>query len=150
MTVTSPYEQAANQLAAAIDAEFAAEGLTTEHDCLHDSLGWEGARICVYPEMDVPMAGRMIQEDITIYVKYLGLYDKQIDPEQSVDPRPVTVIAERLRRAINAAADLGTPHVWYYDLFEVTYPKDPTGNKTRFLARIVAHGQNSGIIETAG
>lgn len=150
MTVTSPYEAVANQLAGIIDAEFAAEGLVTEHDCLHDSIGWEGARICVYPEMETPMPGRMIQEDVTVYVKYLGQYDKQINPEQSVDPRPTTVIAERLRRAINAAADARTANLWYFNLMDIMYPKDPTGNKTRFVARIVAYSQNSGIIETTG
>jgi hypothetical protein len=110
--MTSPYEIVANQLETIINTEFAADGLVAEHDRLHDSIGHEGARICIYPESEKPLTGRMIQEDIECYVKYLGLYDKLIEPEQAVDPRPVTRIAERLRRAIQSNLDSGSPYVW--------------------------------------
>lgn len=150
--VTSPYAVLAGDLESIINAEFSDEGWAAEHDNLHDSLGHEGTRIGIAPARENPMYGNAVVNEVTIQVKFLGAYDREIDPEQAVDPRIVAEYAERFRRALqsNQTEYEGSAQVWYFDVIAVDYPNDPTGNKTRFFATVVAKGNNSGLIETAG
>ena len=45
---------------------------------------------------------------------------------------------------------MGTTTLWYMTVTSVDYPKDPTGNKSRFEATVRAYGQNTALTETIG
>ena len=148
--ITDPYSEAANALFDIITDEFAPEGFRVLHDNLHPAVGAEGTRIGIAPEAEVPVTTNLIVNDIRIVVKFHGRFNGEVDPNMRVDPRKVTNYAERFRRAIQRANSLGTQGVWFWNLVSVQYPDDPTGNKTRFWATIVAKGQNSALVETFG
>lgn len=148
--VTDPYTLAADSLKSILEAEFAPEGFRVLHDNLHPAVGIEGTRIGISPESEIPRAGNFLMNDIRINVKFHGRFAGDIDPESRVDPRKVTNFAERFRRAVQASNGIGNQHVWYWNITSVTYPDDPTGNKTRFHATVLAEGQNSGLVETTG
>lgn len=144
------YAIAAEGLKVIIDTEFLADGFVAEHDNLHDSLGDTGTRIGIAPVRDTPSGGRagMVHLETTIQVKFLGRWVKDINPNQAVDPRIVTEYAERLRRAVEKSAIQTGPLHWFMNVLSVEYGNDPTGNKTRFTAVLVASSQNTGLIET--
>lgn len=150
MTVTSPYEAAADVLKTIIDGAFSTEGWVAEHDTLHPSLGEEATRIGIAPDADTPRSNNYVMNEIRMMVQFLGQYELDVDPEQAVDPRIVTRYAERFRRACQADDTPGDQHFWFFNIERITYPNDPSGNKTRFYATVCAYTQNSGIIETAG
>ena len=151
-TVTSPYTVAANALAAIIDAEFTDLGVVTQHDNLHESLGYMGTVVGVAPESERPQPSDAVVNEILIRVKFYGMFIKDVDNQQSVDPRVAANWAERFRRAVQAYNEgaNGTTIVWYLTVQGVEYPKDPTGNKSRFEAVVLARGQNTSLIETTG
>lgn len=146
--VTSAYATAANNLKTIIDAEFAADGFSAIHDDIHESLGWNGVRIGISPIRDVPNAGNKLMKETWLEVKFYGLWVKEITPETVVDPRVITEYAERFMRAIEAAARVTTDVMWYYNIEEIAYPRDPNGNRSRFVATIRAWGNNTSLIET--
>lgn len=150
--VTSPYTEIAEALAALLDAEFDDMGIVTQHDHLHDSLGYMGAVVGVSPGAERPTTGQMVQSEIYAEVRYFDQWSKEVNNEQQVDPRIITEKAERFKRAVQQvqASTPGDKHVWFFDVLEITYPTDPTGNKSRFIAVVRAFGQNSGMIETTG
>lgn len=150
MAVTDPYTLVANEIERILLEEYAVEGFRVVHDNLHPAVGAEGTRIGISPESEVPRTTNMIVNDIRLTVKFHGRFNGEVDPNQRVDPRKVTNLAERFRRAIKRANQIGNQHVWYFNLTSLQYPDDPTGNKTRFHATIVAEGQNSGLVETTG
>lgn len=147
---TSAYELAAAQLKIAIDTAFAAEGFVAAHDQLHESLGWNGTQIGIAPIRDVVNTNNYIQET-WIQVQFFGQWMKEITPTTAVDPRIVTNYAERFRRAVQdrVVPPIGIADVmWYFNLVEIEYPRDPNGNNTRFVARLRAWGNNSALVET--
>lgn len=148
--VESPYVQVAEALEAIIEAEFDDKSITVQHDNVHESLGYLGTIVGIAPEDETPTPGRMIQNEIRVRVKFYDFWDKAVDNQQQVDPRVIAGLAERFRRACYAqhASVTGTPLVWFFDVMTVTYPNDPTGNKSRFEAVVRAYGQNSGLTET--
>lgn len=148
--VTSPYVQVAEALETIIEAEFDDKSLVVQHDNIHESLGYEGTVVGVAPEDETPTTGRMIQQEIRVRVKFYDYWVKEIDNHTQVDPRVIAGYAERFRRACYAqhASVTGTELVWFFDVITVTYPNDPTGNKSRFEAVVRAFGQNSGLVET--
>lgn len=154
MTVTSPYEQVSAALKTIIDTEFTAEGFVCVHDELHESLGFEGTVIGIAPDErgDVVSPNNNLVQETYIMVRFQGAYNLQVNPRQSVDPRIIANYAERFRRAIRTAntPHFGTNQAWYYKIEEIRYPRDATGNKTRFFALIRAYGNNAGIVETTG
>jgi hypothetical protein len=146
--MASPYAQVADALKAIIDTEFAPETYTALHDNLHPAVGQEGTRIGIAPEVEEGRAGRTIQNDISITVKFYRRWDAQVDENKKVDPRVITEFAERFRQAIRDNNQIGTDSAWYFNLVRIRYPNDPTGNKTRFEADLVAYGTNSALTET--
>lgn len=148
-SVISPYAVVYAKIKAIIETEFTDLGVTVESDKLHGSLGWKGIRVAVYPDMEAPQPGKMNNQITAAVVQFYGKFTKEIDPEQAVDPQIVTEYAERFRRAFYVAerADAGTKEVWFMQVISVTYPDDPTGNKTRFEAIVRAYGQNQSMIE---
>lgn len=150
--VTSPYAEAANAVAAILNAEFTDLGIVTQHDNLHESLGYMGTVVGVAPEHERPQASDAVVQEIVLRVKFYGMFVKDVDNQQSVDPRVAAEWAERFRRAVQSynAGTPGTTLVWYLTVQGVDYPKDPTGNKSRFEALVLARGQNSALTETIG
>lgn len=150
--MTSAYSQAADQLKIVLDATFAPEGLVTAHDDLHESLGFQGARLGINPDErgDIVRGENALVQETWIEVKLFGAWTKDVDPAQAVDPRAITLLAERFRRSIEASNQLATGSMWYYNLVQVRYPRDPTGNRTRFVASLRAFGNNASLVETTG
>ena len=150
--VTSPYVEAANALAAIIDAEFTDLAVVTQHDNLHESLGYMGTVAGVAPEYERPQGTDAVVNEIYLKVKFYGMFIKDVDNQQTVDPRVAATWAERFRRAVQAynASAVGTTTLWYMAVTSVDYPKDPTGNKSRFEATVRAYGQNTALTETIG
>lgn len=144
----SPYAQAAEALKVIIDTEFAPELYTAIHDNLHPAVGRDGTRIGIAPEEEAARAGNMIMNDIIITVKFYRRWDDQVDETKKVDPRPITELAERFRQAVRDNDQIGTDSLWYFNVVRVRYPNDPTGNKSRFEADLIAYGSNSALVET--
>jgi hypothetical protein len=147
---TSPYEEAAAALESALNTEFTDIGVLVEHDNLHASLGVNQRRIGISPVREVPVQSNYAALQTTLEVKFYDFWDKEINPEQSVDPRSISRFAERFRRAVRDASVGQTPHYWFFNVTGIEYPNDPTGNKTRFVATVVAWSQNPAIVETSG
>lgn len=150
MALVDPYSEVAAGLELVINQTFAAEKFTAIHDRLHESLGSEGTRIGISPEEQSYQRGNELVMDTLVLVQFYGRWKKEIDNDQRVDPRIITGYAARFREALYASAAQGSNGVWYYKLERITYPKDPTGNKTRFEALVLAKGDNSGLVETIG
>lgn len=150
--MTSAYVEAADQLKVVLDATYAPEGLVTEHDDIHESLGFQGARLGIAPDErgDIVRGDNALVQETWIEVKLFGVYNLEVNPNQAVDPRAITLLAERLRRSIKASNQAATGSMWYYNLMQIRYPRDPTGNRTRFVATLRAFGNNSSLVETTG
>jgi hypothetical protein len=149
--MSSAYTQAADQLKIILDATYAPEGIVAIHDDIHESLGWNGPRIGINPDDRGDVLGRnALVQETWIQVKFYGTWVKEITPETVVDPREITEMAERFRRAIEAANQPATGVMWYYLLRQITYPRDPNGNRTRFVALLQAYGNNASLVETTG
>lgn len=146
----SAYSQAAEALATIINAEFLPEGWAAIHDNLHPAVGDKGTRIGIAPEEQAAHAGNVNQQDIAITVKFYKRWDAQVDQNKRVDPRPIAALAERFQNAVRLAAGPNTSSVWYFNVMRVRFPNDPTGNKTRFEADIVAYGSNPSFVESVG
>lgn len=132
-----------------IDTEFAPELITAKHDKLHESRGWEGTEVGIYPERKRNMMGKGNVRELLLKVQFYGLWDKQIDPTQTIDPSIVTGFADRFERAVEGqqATFVGTDDVWFFLVDEIAFPDDPTGNKTRFEASIRAFGDNTALTQ---
>jgi hypothetical protein len=146
----SQYSDIAGRLKTIIETEFAAEGYTVVLDNLHGSLGRYRVDIGIAPERESEMVNDALVLDMQLRVKFYHLWTDEIDPDTRVNPTQITDFAERFRRAVRAAnsQQWGSGSVWYFNIREIVYPDDPTGNKSRFEAVIVAKGNNSGIVET--
>jgi len=144
----SPYSQAADAIKLIIDTEWAVEGWTAIHDNLHPAVGQEGTRIGISPEDETPRPNNMIQNDIAITVKFYRRWDADVDETKKVDPRLISEHAFRFQEALRTATTSSTGAVWYFNLVRLRYPNDPTGNKTRFEADLVAYGNNPALLET--
>lgn len=152
MTVSSAYNTMADQLKVIIDAEFADLGITAEHDNLHESLGRDRREIGIAPIEEAPPLGNGVALQVLAEVRFYDFWKQEITPTTSVDPRIVAEYAERFRRACREAiyTDPTSGSMWYFDVTRITYPNDPTGNKTRFVATVRAYGNNSALVETTG
>lgn len=144
MTVVAPETLARQALKGIIEAEFAADNFQVLDDKLDASLGSGGPRIGTSPVTSRTSAKNANIMAMQIFVQFYMKWKKQINPEQRVDPSVIELIAERFRRALYASRNVGTSDaVWYFDLSEINFVDDPTGNKTRFEAYVVATGNNS-------
>ena len=148
-TVTDPYTVLADAIEDVVMAEFDDEAfLVFKHDALHESLGTDGKTyVGVSPEDEQTFN---IELQIAVRLQFYMPYIADVDPFQEVDPRIITNKAERLRQALGRARIVATGDVWYFDVDRTTYPKDATGNKSRFEMSIVGRGNNSGLVETTG
>lgn len=141
-----PFHTIFNSLKTIIEAEFTDRSVTVVPDKLHPALGTERLEVGLSPVREVAMSGNEITLVSTVLLQWYDLWDKEVDPGQMVSPFPITELADRLRRAINAAGNTGTSDVWYYKVTDISYDDDPTGNKTRFEATILAYGDNTEFV----
>lgn len=148
--VTAPITIARNKLIAVLTAEFAAEGWVPVADILHKSLGRDGkTRIGVSPMRESAIANNALLQRHTILVQFYRPWKDIIDPDQIVDPTDIETLAERFKRSL-VRNDPDTNSAWYFELQDIEYPHDPTGNATRFEARVIAWGSNTSLVETTG
>ena len=120
-------------------------------DELHESLGYTRVSIGIAPQRDTPQPSAKVVQDTVVTVQWFDLWEQMIDPAQQVNPIPITKKAERLRLAINAISSAEfNDQVWYLLVENIEYPRDPTGNKTRFVATIRAIGRNSSLAPETG
>lgn len=152
MAVTSTYETVATHLKAVIDTEFAPEGFTAILDKLHESLGRKRVDIGIAPVRERRYARDAYVRETWIEVRFYDLWTQEISPDTLVNPVRIATFAERFSRAIEAYNNtvVGTGSMWFFDVEEIDYPDDPTGNKTRFHASVRAYGNNPAIVETVG
>jgi len=148
--VIAPETTARKALITALETEFAADQFPVKDDKLHPSLGDSRTMLGVYPERSTANARDKFVNEYEIVVQFFGKYTLEVDREQTVSPTVIETQAERFRQSIRSGADPRTGAVWYFDLLRIVYPDDPTGNKTRFEATVVARGNNSALIETSG
>lgn len=148
MPTTAPETQARQALITLLTSAFAAEGFSVSSDYLHASIGADGTKIGVSPLRSNPGNRDNNVLEMQIFVQFYGKYKLMVDPKQKVDPSAIEGYAERFREALRTA-DPKTGSVWYYQLTSVNYPLDPTDNKTRFEATVVARGNNTALLETS-
>jgi hypothetical protein len=147
-TTIDPYLLASEAVAQIITDEFAAEQIAPIHDQIHESLGTDRVTVGIAPAAETLDARNATVNVYTIEIRFFDLWDKEIDPEQTVNPRKITMYGNRLKRAIEQAQFQSDANVWYFRWVRTDYPNDPTGNKTRFIMRIEALGDNTSLIET--
>lgn len=123
-------------------------GVPIRDDKLHGSLGAQGAVIGTSPIRARPWNRDAAVQDTEVLVQFYNKYTLKVDPTQAVDPAIVEDLADKFRLALKGGYK-GSGAVWYFMLVDITYPDDPTGNKTRFEARVVAKGNNDSLIETS-
>lgn len=142
--MANSYELTATALKAIIDAEFITERFVAIHDRIHESVGFESTVVALSPESWQPNPRNGLERWTLILVQFYGQYNKDVDPYQYVDPLIVADYADRFEKAVatQQASAAGTEEVWYFDVAEITFPQDPTGNKTRFHAIVRARGNN--------
>lgn len=145
----SAYAEIADALAAIITLEFEPEKFVPVHDRLHESVGHDRTRIGISLDSQVPQTDNMLVLDTTVLVQFYGRYKLDVDPDQKVDPRLVAARGERLMAAIRDHQAVPTNSFWYFNLSGIDYPSDPTGNKTRFEATVVAKAANPALHETS-
>lgn len=147
----SAYEAAATGIVAVFNATFAAEKFLAQHDCLHESLGQRGVEVGISPIRKIKMPRNQVVEQTFILIQFYGQWTREISPNTAVNPFAVASYAERLEVALEAAqaTQAGTNAVWYYNVTEVVFLKDPTGNKSRFEMTVQAYGDAPGL-ETRG
>lgn len=150
MTVTSQATEARLVLNGLLATEYAPEGYSILSDKLDESLGNNGTRIGTSTNRELPQSGQELVMNIELLVQFYGKWKELIDPNMRVDPAAIENYAERFKRAIQTTPGPQNDRVWYYKLLELRYPDDPTGNKTRFEALLLAYGNNTSLVETVG
>jgi hypothetical protein len=150
MTVTPPITIARDTLLALLTTEFTADGFLITGDKLHKSLGHDGqTRIGVSPIQEIPWQKDNNVALISLLVQFYGAWEARIDPELQVDPDAVEVYAERFKRRLQGN-DPDVATAWYFNLADIVYPEDPTGNITRFEAKVTTYGTNTSLVATTG
>jgi len=151
MTVTSSSTEARLALKALLEAEFAAEQFPVRNDKLHPAVGGDSkTTLGIYPLRQRPQNNNLLVLHNEVMVQFYGRWKKEIDPETRVDPAWIEEKAERFMRMMKNNADPNTPANWYFTVDSLDYPPDPTGNITRFEARVTCYGNNPALIETTG
>lgn len=142
----SAYEIAATGLATIINTEFDPEDLLAQHDKLHESLGRRRPEIGISPVRQQPQARNKLVLETTILVQFYDLWVQEISPDTQVNPFKIAGYAERFWKAAESQQATGNNQVWYYSVESIDFPDDPTGNKTRFHATVLARGDNVGLV----
>lgn len=142
------YAIAAEAMKAMIDVEFAPEQITAEHDELHESLGVDGPVVGIAPDRLQPMAGNRAAMHTLLHVQFFDIWEKDIDPTMVVDPRIITGYHNRLLTKIRTTTVTTNNDHWFFQWEGTEFPRDPVGNKTRFVASFRAWSDNTALVET--
>lgn len=137
--------EARTRLKTAIQTEFAADQLTVLDDKLNRAIGQDGNYCGISPISEGPGPNAHTLEAVVL-VQIHQYFDAQINEYQLVDPASIEGWADRLRDCLRPEALTGTNTCWYFRIDDITYPDDPTGNKTRLEAKIKAFGPNNNVI----
>ena len=137
-----PYTIAANGLATIITTEFTPEGVVPVHDELHESLGRTGRAVGISLEREAPMRRARMGQEIFLKVQWFEQWEDEVDPSIVKDPRTIATLANRLQLAMAAASLTYSGDFWYFIWEGTEYPRDPTGNKTRFVMYVRAFANN--------
>lgn len=150
MSSPDPSVAVCEGLAALIDDEFSAEGWTAGFDRFGRSKGMgephDQASISVTPESERPRPGRIIELQVPVVVQFYLGYDAEPDETITRDSREIAALAGRFRRMLAGDAVNLPDGAWYVRLGDIDYPLDPTGNKTRFEARVEGIGANAAAL----
>lgn len=141
--MTAPETLLANRIKSVLDAEFVAEGFTTEHTKLLRAAGRDGTdRLATSPN-DADEHNRVVvQLDVEYLIQlYLG-FDDTPDETRTVDPTVIVNYGDRIRRAFGPNSSGNTSDLWGLRVTTITYPDDPTGHKTRLEATVVGYADN--------
>lgn len=148
---TSPFTVLRARLKTIIDTEFAAEGIVAQNDRLHESLGVDGPVAGIFPDASRTLDDNVQVRTYGVVVQVFNRWDKRIDPKQVVDPATIEEWSERFMRACEANSTyVGDAHDWFFQVGDIEFPDDPTGNKSRFLAEVTGVAQNPAVVETTG
>lgn len=146
----SPYRIAAAGLEQIITTEFPDLAVVPTHDELHESLGVTGRVVGISIDRELPgMRNRVVQETY-LRVQWFEQWEKDVDPTVVKDPRLIADIAFRLQVALGKATLTSSGDFWYFNWMSTEYPRDPIGNKTRFIMTVCAYANNSQLVETSG
>jgi len=146
--MTAPMTEMRHIIIDALNTEFAPEGIVFASDKLHPSLGTNGPVGGVYPDEETAVPNRRIQQLNVCFVQLFCEWHKEVNPAQSFDPDLIEGYADRLRKALKSVQTPATAQNWYFTVASVGYMDDPTGNRSRFLARVEGAGSNSNLVET--
>lgn len=153
MPITAPETEARAKLSEILQEVFGSESFPIKQGKLHGSYGADSeTTIGIFPTTSTPGAPptrNLLVQGSEITVQLYGKWEKEVDPLKVVDPTVVEERAERFRRQLKNH-DVDSSGVWFFNLLRVRYPDDPTGQKTRFEADVMAFGNNSALIETTG
>lgn len=127
-----------------------ADGMPVRNDKLHPSLGHSGPVAAIYPTGERAHSESGVTNAMQIVVQMFLRYDLEVDPEQTVDPAIVEQRAFQFQQAVQRAASPRNQGVWFYNVVDIDYPDDPTGNKTRYVATLEGFGDRPTLVETAG
>lgn len=126
-----------------VEAEFSSEGYTVENDKLPRAAGRDGRdRLACSPDDATEAFQDVGMLEVTVLLQVYLAFNPKPDENYAVDPVTIEGIADRLRTAFRANSSGTTDDLWFLRLASVTYPDDPTGNKSRLEARIVARAAN--------
>lgn len=148
MSIVAPETEARQHIKTILETEFAGDGFLVQDDRLDESLGLQGGRIGTSPVVSRPWTRNENVLAMEILVQFYGKWRNKVDPNMKVDPAIIETYAERFRSAIRGN-DPKTSGVWYFQVSQVNFVNDPTGNKTRFEATVMAIGTNTALLETS-
>ncbi len=148
MSASTHYADAADALVALCNTIYAPEQITAIHDQLHEALGVDGAVIGVAPIREIPVPGQRTTQQTYIQIQFFDVWEKEIDPSQEVDPRVIAAYHARLLEALRTATITVSGSLWYFQWEGTEYPRDPTGNNSRFIMTVRAWSKNAAEYET--
>jgi hypothetical protein len=115
---------------------------------LHASTGDLGPLMATSPEETIPNRRDQLVLETTILVQFFGTWQKEIDNMNIIDPAWIEAQAEAFRLAIQPEQSQNQSDLWYLAVTRLRYPPDPTGQKTRFEALVLARSNNTAVVET--
>lgn len=136
---------AVDRVIAVVNAAYTAEGWTAQPDKLLQAAGRDGTtRLAVYQEdtSAVPNRRELLGVRL-VFQLYMG-FNPEPDEHLQIDPRIVGELAARFRDEYVPTQPAGDDDLYYFRVDRISYPDDPTGNKTRAEVFITAFGPNKG------
>lgn len=144
----SPYRIASAGLESIIIAEFDDLDVIPIHDELHESLGRHGRAVAISIDRERPMNRNRGAQETYLRVQWFEEWTDEVDNRIVNDPREIADLAYRLQLAMANAELTYSGDFWYFNWEATEYPRDPVGNKTRFIMSVCAYSNNAQLAET--